>query len=208
MPEPRKKTDKLFTYGDYCTWSDEIRCELIDGEVFDMTPGPGRLHQQISGELFVQFHSFFKGKPCQVYSAPFDVRLPRRKETDEEIKTVVQPDIVVVCDESKLDDKGCRGAPDLIIEILSPSTASKDRVRKLNLYERHGVREFWIVDPNGDVMRFNLGADGRYGRPLTLDRTMTLASEIFPGLSIILDDVFPKPPKPPKGVRQPPPIFG
>jgi len=204
MPEPKKMTGISYTYGDYCTWSDEIRCELIDGEIFDMTPGPGRLHQEISGELFAQFHSFFKGKPCRVYAAPFDVRLPSRKEADEEIKTIVQPDIVVVCDESKLDDKGCRGAPDLIVEILSPSTSSKDRVRKLNLYEHHGVREFWIVDPNDDVMRFNLGPDGHYGRPLTFDRTMTLTSEIFPGLSIILDDVFPKQPK---SVRQPPPIF-
>ncbi|HOT30517.1 MAG TPA: Uma2 family endonuclease [Candidatus Ozemobacteraceae bacterium] len=205
MPEPKKMTGISYTYGDYCTWSDEIRCELIDGEVFDMTPGPGRLHQELSMEFATQLHSFFKGKPCRVYAAPFDVRLPNRKEADEEIKTVVQPDIVVVCDESKLDDKGCRGAPDLIVEIVSPSTSSKDHVRKLNLYEHHGVREFWIVDPNGDVMRFNLGPGGRYGRPLTFDRTMTLTSEIFPGLSIILDDVFPKPPK---SVRQPPPTFG
>jgi len=207
MSKAEKKPARDFTYGEYCTWSDDARYELIDGDVFDMTPGPGRLHQELLMELATLLHTFFKGKPCKVYVAPFDVRLPNRKEADEEIKTVVQPDILVVCDESKLDDKGCRGAPDLIVEILSPSTSSKDRVRKLNLYEKHGVREFWIVDPNGDVMRFNLGSDRRYGRPMTFDRSMSLTSEIFPGLSITLDDVFPKPPKPLKNVRHPSPTF-
>ena len=199
-----------FTYRDYCQWPEERRCELIDGEVFDMTPGPGRLHQEILVEMTVVLHAFFKEKPGKLFVAPFDVRLPKRKEADEKVTTVVQPDLLVICDEAKLDDKGCRGAPDLVVEIASPSTLSHDRVKKLNLYEKSGVREFWIVDPgeNGTVMRFNLSSESRYGRPEIFDRTMNLTSEIFPGLSIALDDIFPKPPPPPKGVRQPPPLFG
>ena len=134
------------TYGDYCSWRDDQRREIIDGVPYNMT-APSRQHAEISRELGFQFVSFFRGRPCQVYSALFDVRLPRGNEADDEIDTVVQPDLLVVCDEKKLDDLGCRGAPDLIIAILSPSTAARDCIQKRSLYERHGVREFWTVDP-------------------------------------------------------------
>ncbi|MBI4778090.1 Uma2 family endonuclease, partial [Candidatus Desantisbacteria bacterium] len=128
--EARKKEER-FTYGDYLKWPDDQRWELIDGVAYDMSPAPSRKHQKVVGELFAQFHSYLKDKSCEVYVAPFDVRLPEVDEgvaplaADEEIITVVQPDIVVVCDRDKLDDRGGRGAPDIVIEILSPWTAKQ-----------------------------------------------------------------------------------
>jgi Uma2 family endonuclease len=187
----RTNGKQTFTYGDYLTWPDDERWELIDGVPYDMTPAPGRKHQEILGNLNDAMRNFLKGGACHVYFAPFDVRLPKKDEADEKVKTVVQPDLVVVCDEKKRDDKGCRGAPDLAVEILSPSTSSKDQVKKLNLYEKHGVREFWIIDPNGTVMIFFLQKNGRYGRPETYARDGKATSKIFPEMAIDLNTVFP-----------------
>ena len=125
--------DATYTYGDYRQWTDETRWELIQGAAFAMTPAPGLSHQSVSRELLLQVGEHFRDRRCQVFHAPFDVRLPRGDESDDEIDTVVQPDLVVICDEAKLDERGCRGAPDWIIEILSPSTAAKDQVDKLSL---------------------------------------------------------------------------
>ena len=137
-----------FSYADYCKWTDDERWELIDGVEYDMSPAPSRIHQKLSGELFVRIYNVLKDRQCEVYAAPFDVRLPDYAEaSDKEIFTVVQPDIVVVCDASKLDERGCMGAPDLVIEILSPYTAAKDMKIKRDLYEQHGVREYWLVHP-------------------------------------------------------------
>ena len=119
-------TKETYTYGDYLSWPDEERWELIDGIPHSMSPAPSRVHQEISMELARQIANHLIGKNCRVYAAPFDVRLPKGGEKDEQIETVVQPDLVVVCDESKLDERGCKGPPDLIIEILSPHTAAKD----------------------------------------------------------------------------------
>ncbi len=135
-----------FTYGDYRLWMGDERWELIDGEAYLMSPAPSRRHQKASMGLAVQIGNFLVGRPCQVYAAPFDVRLPEDDEKDDAVATVVQPDIAVICDPSKLDDAGCRGAPDWIIEILSPSTSARDRVDKRDLYQRHGVREYWVLD--------------------------------------------------------------
>jgi Uma2 family endonuclease len=142
-------------------------------------------------ELSAQFHSYLRGKPCKAYHAPFDVRLPEGDETDEETFSVVQPDLVVVCDPDKLDDRGCRGAPDLVVEILSPSTSGKDLKQKFNLYEQRGVREYWIADPSGGtVMVFRLGVDGRYGRPEVYSSEDTAPVGIFDDLAIDLRLVF------------------
>ncbi|MFW6287550.1 MAG: Uma2 family endonuclease, partial [bacterium] len=138
--------DRLYTYSDYLTWSDEKRYELINGQVYTMSAAPYRRHQEISGELFRQISVYLFDKMCKVYSAPFDVRLPEGEEDNGEILTVVQPDIVIICDEDKLDKRGCRGAPDLIIEIISPSSAARDKKIKRDLYEKHGVKEYWLVD--------------------------------------------------------------
>ena len=152
-----------YTFADVLTWDENERAEIINGEVFMMSPPPSRAHQGISGELFAQLHTYLKGKRCEVYAAPFAVR-PFEQDGDspEDVDTMVEPDITIVCDPSKLDDMGCKGAPDMVVEILSPSTRRHDRMTKFNLYQRAGVREYWIVDPaNKDVQSFVL-EDGRY----------------------------------------------
>ena len=153
-----------YTYQDYLTW-DEGRYELIDGNLFDMTPAPSRRHQQIVREIFVQIVVQLRGKGCEAYDAPFDVRLPRNGETDENTKNVVQPDIVVICDKTKLDDAGCKGAPDLIIEVTSPGTIKRDMKDKLLLYQNSGVREYWIVYPQEEVIMVYTLENGKYGPP-------------------------------------------
>ena len=134
---------KPYTYADYASWDDDVRCELIDGEIVVME-APSFDHQSISMELSRQLANFLYGKQCKVLTAPFDVCLFGLGDEDT---TVVQPDILVICDESKLDKKRCNGAPDMVIEILSPSNAKHDRERKLNKYINAGVRECWLVDP-------------------------------------------------------------
>ncbi len=128
--------NKTYTYADYLKWFFEERIELIKGKIFKMLPAPSTYHQLISGNLFLKIGSFFEGDGCQVFTAPFDVRLPGSSFDlkDEDILTVVQPDISIVCDKNKMDRKGCLGAPDWIIEILSPSTSQKDRIDKFELY--------------------------------------------------------------------------
>ncbi len=207
MRTAKQQNGRRYTYGDYCSWDDEGRYELIEGEVFDMTPAPSRTHSTITTGLVLAFGTFLKGKPCEVHDAPFDVRLPQGNEPDEEIETVVQPDVLVVCDPKKLDEKGCRGAPDLVVEILSPSTASKDCIRKRALYEKHRVRELWIIDPANRIVRISsLEADGGFGKDRIYSAEDSVEVGIFPGFKVDLMDVFP--PLPPKVVREPPPRFG
>lgn len=142
-----------YTYADYLNWDDDERYELIDGEPYMMSP-PLRIHQKVSGELFAQLHSYLDGKQCEVYHAPFGVRLFEEEgDRPEDVTTVVEPDLVVVCDPNKLDDRGCKGAPDLIIEILSPTTRRHDRVIKQALYQRAGVKEYWIVNPEDKTVQ-------------------------------------------------------
>jgi len=165
MAQLQYALEQHFTYGDYRTWPDFERWELIDGIAYDMSPAPSRSHQELVTEFIYQFRRYLQDKPCRIYAAPFDVRLPQGDEADDEIDTVVQPDLVVVCDRSKLDEKGCRGAPDLVIEILSPYTAHKDLNEKFRLYERVGVKEYWIVHPlDRTVMLFRREGEG-FGRP-------------------------------------------
>ena len=152
MADPSKKRDGKYTYGDYLKWSDDERWELIDGVPYSMSPAPSRHHQEICMELSRQFANYLLHKSCRVYPAPFEVRFPSSVVNDEDIQTVVQPDIAIVCDQNKLDDRGCKGAPDLIVEILSPSTTRKDLYEKYNLYERNGVREYWVVFPPEQVI--------------------------------------------------------
>ncbi|MDQ7822567.1 MAG: Uma2 family endonuclease [Candidatus Eremiobacteraeota bacterium] len=148
MSLPAENTKEKFTYGDYYSWDDGLRWELIDGVPFNMTPAPGVPHQRMLIELARQFATYFLQKECQVFIAPLDVRIPLHDERDEDITTVVQPDLIVVCDKEKIDERGVRGAPDLVIEIQSPSTARRDLKEKLALYERSGVKEYWIVQPS------------------------------------------------------------
>lgn len=186
------KLDDLFTYGQYYQWDDGERWELIDGVPYNMTPAPVRRHQGILMRVSLIVGNFLEGKSCQLYFAPFDVRLPDfGEQADDDVPTVVQPDLVVVCDEKKLDDRGCRGAPDLVVEILSPSTSRKDIGIKFQLYERHGVREYWIIHPSEEsLMVFTLGADGKYGRPQGYGRGDKATSSVLEGLELDLEEVF------------------
>lgn len=151
MPVPAQQPH--YNYADYLTWGEDERIEIIDGQAIMMAP-PSRVHQEISGEIFRQIANFLEGKKCRVYVAPFGVRL-FEKSTDrpEDVDTVVEPDISVVCDHDKLDKDGCKGAPDMIIEVLSPSTQRHDRLVKLGLYQRAGIREYWIVNPEDKTVQ-------------------------------------------------------
>lgn len=159
----RKNPDPpRFTYGEYVLWQGDERWELIDGEAYLMSPAPLRIHQKVLLELARQAADHLEDQVCEAYIAPFDVRFPRSDEADKDIDTVLQPDLVVICDPEKLDDAGARGAPDWVVEILSPSTTSRDRVAKRRVYERHGVREYWVIDPKTrDVIVFEL-VDGAF----------------------------------------------
>ena len=186
-----KKLNEKFSYEDYLSWPDDERLEIIEGVVYGMSPAPSREHQRVSAIIFAKIYNFLSGKECEVYFAPFDVRLAETKdEVDEEIETVVQPDIVVVCDQNKLDKRGCFGAPDITVEILSPSTSYKDQTEKLLLYEKHCVKEYWIVNPDAKyVMIYHLEGV-KYGKPEYLTENDTLESRILDGLNIDLSEVW------------------
>ena len=141
--------NKSYTYADYLTWQFKERVELLRGKLLKMSPAPNVRHQRISSELSYTIQHFLKQKSCELFTAPFDVRLPLpgNKSKSAKIDTVVQPDICVICDEAKLDTQGCNGAPDLIIEILSPGNSKREMKDKFALYESAGVREYWIIDP-------------------------------------------------------------
>ncbi len=199
-------TQQRYTYQDYLSWPDEPRYELLDGEAVMMT-APSTMHQRVIRELVTQLTIALrsKSKDCEVFPAPFDVRLGTADAANDQTRTVVQPDISVICDRNKLDDKGCKGAPDWIIEVLSPSTASIDLIRKLRLYERFGVREYWVIHPTDRVvMMWTLGDDGRYGAVLIEETQGSQASVLFPDLVLEWDVLFP-PPEPPVYLKEPPP---
>ncbi len=154
MALPAEK--RRYTFADCLTWGEKEHAEIINGEVFMMAP-PSRMHQEISTELVRQLANFLEGKRCKVYPAPFGVRLFEVDgDTPDDVDTMVEPDISVVCDKSKLDDHGCKGAPDMVVEVLSPSTQRHDRLVKLGLYQRAGVREYWIVNPEDRTVQVML----------------------------------------------------
>lgn len=188
MSLPLRDTNR-HTYGEYCTWPEEQRYELIDGAAYAMAPAPSRRHHRLVGELFRAISDALDDSACEANIAPFDVRLPTAGEADDAVENVVQPDISVVCDPAKLDDKGCRGAPDWLIEVLSPATAGHDQVRKLALYERHSVREYWLVHPVDRVVTIYRLENGAYGRPLVHELRGRSSCLACPGVEIDWDIV-------------------
>jgi len=183
--EKQSIEEHLYTCDDYYSWDDEKRWELIDGSAYLMSPSPSWKHQGISGNLHRQLANYLNDKSCKVFAAPFDVRL--NADTDD--NTVVQPDLVIICDKTKLDDKGCNGAPDMVIEILSPSTTSRDTVKKFRLYQKSGVREYWIVDPDSKTVSVHLLENGRY-ITTAYDEEDTAPVNVLEGCEINLPDVF------------------
>ena len=176
--------DQTYTYSDYRDWPEDERWELIDGVPHAMT-APKRIHQEIVTALAAQLYNHFKDTDCSTYVAPFDVRLPEADEQDADIKTTVQPDLSVICDQDKLDELGCRGAPDWIIEVLSPSTSLRDMNTKRDLYERHGVREYWLVHPTERwTMIYVLNDNKRYGKGQLFGMDQETTSIIFSDFNI------------------------
>ncbi len=178
-----------YNYADYLQWTFEGMVELINGKIFKMSPAPSSSHQSISVNLTVEIGGFLKHKKCKVFIAPFDVRLSKFKE-DKLIDTVVLPDLCIICDPTKIDEKGCNGAPDMIVEILSPSTAQRDLDLKFKLYEENAVKEYWIVQPNDqtvtvfDLIDSKFTLRGIYHRKNIVDvKTIRLdidLNEVFP----------------------------
>jgi Uma2 family endonuclease len=181
--------EKIYTYADYLKWKFQERVELIRGKIFKMSPAPNSRHQTISGNLHGIVWTYLQGNPCKVFSAPFDVRLPLPK--GEKPYTVVQPDLSVICDSGKIDELGCNGAPDLVIEILSPGNSGKEMREKFEVYEEAGVREYWIVDPEREsVISYVLNKQGKYIGLPPKTAGQRMAPAIFPELQIDLGEVF------------------
>lgn len=182
--------NRIYTLADYLTWDEGEHIELIEGEPV-RRPTPLRVHQEVLRELFGHLMNHLRGKSCKVYMGPLAVRLfERDNDLPEQVDTVVEPDISVVCDPAKLDRIGCKGAPDLIMEILSPSTRRHDKARKLNLYQRAGVKEYWIVDPDNKDVQVFLLKDGNYIIQAFGEPGDTLPVNVLPGCTIDLAAVF------------------
>ena len=178
------------SYADYLTWPSDERWEIIDGVPYDMTPAPSSRHQLVSGNLYLRLRLCLESGPCRVIAAPFDVRLADAATDDASIRSVVQPDLSVVCDPLKIDDAGCLGAPDLVVEILSPSTAFKDHGAKLSLYERHGVHEVWLVNPQRETILVYVLDGANYRKPTEYRRGEQIASEVVVAVRLDVDQVF------------------
>lgn len=179
-----------YSYADYLSWTKDEMVEIIKGRVFKMSPAPKKIHQKISWRLSGLLYNYLKDKKCQAFSAPFDVRLPIKSIKNEEIFTVVQPDICVICDLEKLDDAGCIGAPDLIIEILSKGNNKKELKNKYEVYEESGVKEYWIIHPEEQTLLVNKLVDGKYISSRLLTNGDEITTPILPGFTLNLNDVF------------------
>lgn len=184
--------NERYTFADVLTWPDDERTEIINGEPVMMAPPPSRVHQEISFEISRQIGNYLEGKRCRVYPAPFGVRLFEQDgDSPEDVDTMVEPDISIVCDPSKLDDRGCKGAPDMVVEVLSPSTQRHDRLVKLGLYQRAGVREYWIVNPEDQTVQVMLlDGEGVLQLHEVYDRAGVAKVNVLDGCFIELNKVF------------------
>jgi Uma2 family endonuclease len=179
--------NKTYTFADYLLWRFKERVELIKGKILKMSPAPAPNHQRIARKLSLNLGNFFENKSCEFFFAPFDVRLPNKTG---EILTVVQPDLCVICDRDKIDDKGCLGAPDLVIEILSPGNSKKEMNLKFSLYEESGVWEYWVVDSSEKFILIYSLENGEYiSRKPVADGEM-LQSIKFPDLRFSTQDLY------------------
>lgn len=181
-----------YTYADYLLWNFKDRVELIKGKIFKMSPAPSRSHQEISWVLARQLDRVFHKTSCKMYAAPFDVRLINFKEStvDNEITSVVQPDLCVICDKDKLDEKGCIGAPDLIIEILSPGNSNREMTIKFDLYEENGVKEYWIVNQSEKTILIYVLKDNKFIGLKPIVENSKLESPTFPNLKFPVKSIF------------------
>ena len=180
---------RQYTYADYVTWRFAERVELLRGWVARMSPAPNLAHQQVSGRMSGLLYNALRSSKCNWFAAPFDVRLPRTTGGE----TVVQPDLCIVCDESKLTEQGCTGAPDWVAEIVSPGNSKKELDQKFALYEEAGVREYWIVHPlDRSVLRYVLNDEGTFvGLSPKTEDSEAIELTVFPGVALAGADIFP-----------------
>ncbi|MDF3077317.1 MAG: restriction endonuclease [Sphingobacteriaceae bacterium] len=179
-----------YSYAHYLKWLFDDRVELIKGKVFKMG-APQRLHQEVSREISGTLYNFLKGKPCKVYTAPFDVRFPKGSKADKDIYTVLQPDVCVICDPSKLDYRGCIGAPDIVVEILSPGNSKTELLHKYNVYEEFGVKEYWVVSvADKSFLKYTLDDNGKFQPSKLFTLSEVVNSSVLPGFALNLDEVF------------------
>jgi Uma2 family endonuclease len=178
---------KVYTFKDYLSWQFKERVELLRGYIAKMSPAPSSRHQVISRQIFQEINWFLKKKACQAFYAPFDVYLPR---INDEKDTIVQPDICVICDTSKIKKHGCVGSPDLVIEILSPGNSRREMKDKYELYEQSGVQEYWVVFPSEQVLQIYALKDGKYFSQRPYTRGDKVISSVLVGLELDLEDVF------------------
>ena len=190
LNEPSTSYTGKYSYADYLTWQLDEMVEIIKGKLFKMTAAPSRLHQKVAGKLYYHLYGFLAGNPCEVYIAPFDVRFSKASTKNEDIYTVVQPDICVICDKDKLDEAGCIGAPDLIVEVLSPGNNKKETHHKYEVYQEFGVKEYWIIQPIEQTLMIYTLQNGRYVPSRLKTSGDVVTSSVLPGFSLNLEDFF------------------
>ncbi|GLR17865.1 Uma2 family endonuclease [Portibacter lacus] len=192
VDEPLTLYKENYTYADYLKFEFEEMVELIRGKIFKMSPAPSSNHQRISRNLTREVDHLFKRSKCELFIAPFDVILPVENKKRNQSNTVVQPDLCIICDASKIEKAGCFGAPDLVIEILSPNTSKKDLEYKYSVYEESCVQEYWTVMPEVEAVVIYVIENGRYQKFKAFGKEDVLYSSIFPELKVKLEDVFPE----------------
>ena len=182
---------KIYTYKDYLTFDENERIEIIEGEIINMSPAPSRMHQEIISEIHFKLKEYIKSNngSCKVYPAPFDVILKNNDEDLVNSKNIVQPDISVICDKSKLTDKGCTGSPDMIVEVVSPGSPRNDYIIKLNLYEKFKVKEYWIINPiKKNILVYVLTENG-YDAPTSYTFNDKVNVNIYDNLEIDFNSI-------------------
>ena len=182
--------NKVYTYADYYSWKFVERVELIKGKIFKMSPAPSSFHQELAGKIYLRLGVFLENKPCRVFFAPFDVRLPRKSKDDKDIVTVLQPDICVICDLAKIDKRGCVGAPDIVVEVLSPGNNTKELKNKYEMYEEAGVKEYWIVSPQNQSFLVHTLEEGKFKLSPLKTNGDFVTSSVLPGFSLDLSVLF------------------
>lgn len=191
--EPIAEYSRQYSYADYVKFEFDYMVELIKGKIYKMSPAPKSYHQEICFNLGLEIGNTLKGKPCKIYPAPFDVILPFNHKDKNKATSVVQPDLTVICNLSKIEEAGCVGAPDWVIEVISKSTAKKDMTEKYNLYEEAGVREYWVVFPLDNVIHVYVLKDGKFARKPIFNQEDIASPYIFPDMKIDLSEVFSNP---------------
>lgn len=183
-----------YSYANYLKWQFDERLELIRGKIYEMSPAPLPFHQLVLVRLSSELYAHLKNAPCLVFPAPFDVRFPTGSTLDKDVYTVVQPDITIICNKRIIDGRGCLGAPDVTVEILSPGNRKKDLGIKHSLYQEFGVKEYWIADPDEKcLLKYVLNSKGMYHKALKYKNNDTFTTDLLPGFSLSITEVFHNP---------------